>query len=332
MPAPPADDVSKDNGWLHLVFPRRLSTQSLALIPVAEEMKTKLTADLGAPVLAHVEVRVAGTPEEMAALAPIGNPPPSYASGVAYRGLGLVLLTLQAPGSYEVVDLPETLRHELAHVALDDIVGDQHVPRWFNEGLAVHESGESAMARAKALWEASLADTLLPFSQLDRGFPEERQEVTLAYAESADFVRFLLRDADRTRFVSLLQRVKTGTPFDVAVGDAYSSDLRRLEYEWREEVGKRYSVLPVLTGGTILWVGIIALMGVGYVRRRRAAKAKLLQWEREEREMDELAAAAKARARAAALVENDVPVMVELPKPVAALPMVEHDGRWHTLH
>jgi beta-lactamase regulating signal transducer with metallopeptidase domain len=82
-----------------------------------------------------------------------------------------------------------------------------------------------------------------------------------------------------------------------------------------------------------LWVGIIGLMAAGYVRRRRAAKAKLAQWEREEREMDEIAAAAKARARATVQVENhDAPVMVELTKPVAALPMVEHDGRWHTLH
>jgi hypothetical protein len=138
-------------------------------------------------------------------------------------------------------------------------------------------------------------------------------------------LRFLLRSADRARFASLVSRVRSGAAFDRALADAYGTDVRRLEYEWREELTKRYGYTPVLTGGSIVWVGIIGLMAIGWVRKRRRAKAKLAEWEEEERAIDE--AAERARAATQAVAEG-----TSMPKQPPALPMVEHQGEWHTLH
>jgi hypothetical protein len=320
VPPIPASYQRKDAGWLQLAYVPGAYERVQPLLRDADEIKAKLAEELGEPVLDHVEVRIARTPEEMAQIAPAEVP---YASGIAFGELHLVVMTLTAPGSNEGVNLDEVFRHELAHIALADAVGGHHVPRWFNEGLAVFESGEAGALRYRTLMDAALSGTVMPLSDLDRGFPEDHYEVSIAYAESADFVRFLLRKADRLRFTALIERVRGGQAFDRALADAYASDLNKLEYQWREELRKRVTLVPVLTGGSFVWVLVIAALGIGWVKKRRRARATLARWEREE----SAALAATARAAGASDPAADLPF-----QPAPDLPKVEHEGSWHTLH
>ena len=101
---------------------------------------------------------------------PADVPPPQIASAVTLAPLRLVLLSMRAPFSNEGTDLEELARHELAHVALDDAVAEQHVPRWFNEGFAVNASGERPWERGEALGQATVMRSLIPLANLDR-FP-----------------------------------------------------------------------------------------------------------------------------------------------------------------
>jgi len=208
------------------------------------------------------------------------------------------------------------------HVGLFDATQGHHVQRWFNEGLAVQLSGESSFLRMRTLWDATLSKTLIPLADLDKSFPDENTKVSIAYAESADFVRFLLRDEDRARFGSLIERVRKGTAFDRALSDAYSDSTRKLEYQWHEELDKRFSFWPVLTGSSMLWAIIMGMLLVAWVRRRRKAKETLARWAKEEAEED---------ARRAAVVEAAAMSNVEF---VArrSIPTIQHDGEWHTLH
>jgi hypothetical protein len=323
VPPVPQGYVTRDLGWLTLSFPPGAEERVASLLRDADSVKADLATALGQPVLDHVEVRIAPTVADMARLAPAAIPPPSYASGVAYSRLRLVLLSMLQPRGGEAVDLDEVFRHELAHVALDDSVRGQHVPVWFNEGLAIWLSGENRFDRESVLWHATLSGTLLPFSDLDRRFPADNFEVGIAYAESADFMRFLMRKTGQARFASMIGRVREGQPFDRAISDSYGGDLRHLEFQWRAEAERRYSVFPILTGGGIVWVVVIGALVLAYAKKRRRAKKILERWGREEAFEDAL------RAREAALAEDEL-VNVS----VAAMPSVriEHDGRWHTLH
>lgn len=329
LPAP-ADFQRIERGWLTIEFPGSVRDRVEGLARDAEEYRVRLSGEFGQGVLDQALVRVARTPEQMAELAPDGAPPPAYAAGVAYPSAHLALLALQAPGTWEAPDLNELLRHELAHLALSDAVAGHHVPRWFDEGLAIHESGELPWARRMALADASLGRRLLPLADLDRGFPTDRYEVNVAYAESADFVSFLLRDVDRARFGSLVERVRGGTAFDRALEDAYGTDLRKLEFEWREEVSRRFGLVPALTGGGLLWVLIVALAIAAWVKRRRQAKEKLARWAREEAEMA-LVVVAADRERAGKA--PPIPIDEDMPaRPTPGIPIVEHEGRWYTVH
>lgn len=329
LPPVPAGYLSKDLGWIRFHYPQAATPRVEPLIRDAEAVRRELSEKLGQAVLDRVEIRVASTAEEMASLAPVGAPPPEYASGVAYSDARLVILSLMPPRGAEAVDLDEVFRHELAHVALADAVEHVHVPRWFNEGFAVVASGESAGQRLRTLWDATLSGTLVPLSELDRSFPQRDYQVSIAYAESADFVRYLLRESDRARFASLVARVRSGHSFDRALTDAYGADARKLEFQWHADLDKRFSVIPALTGGSLLWVVAGAAMGWVYVKKRRRAKKILDRWAHEEAAEDAL----RVRLEAIRAQAPDEPLAYVPGAPRSReLPRVEHAGSWHTLH
>ena len=324
-PLPPSY-VVKNLGWLELSYPPAAAERVAPLLADADAVKELLVASLGQPVLEHVSVRVAPTTADMARLAPAEAPPPEYASGVAYHGMHLVLLSMMAPRGGDAVDLEEVFRHELVHVALEDAVLGKHVPVWFNEGLAMKLSGEKGWDRRALLWNATLSDTLLPLSELDRSFPRNSMEVNIAYAESADFMQYLSRRSDQLRFAAMIGRIRDGQPFDSAIADAYGEDLRRLELHWRGDLEHRFSVIPILTGGGLIWVLVIAGLGVAYVKKRRRTKAILARWGREE-------AAEDARLEALRRAAEEAEDHDRAPSVIQRVSLkIEDAGRWHTLH
>ena len=334
IPAIPANYTQKDLGWLQLSYPPAAQERVDGVIRDAESIKSDLASTLGQPVLDRVQVRIARNAEDMASLAPAEAPPPPYAAGVAYSSLHLVLISLSAPGpAGDGTDVEEVFRHEMAHVALEDATLGHHVPRWFNEGFAIHVSGENPFMRRKTLWDATLSKKVLPLAELDQGFPNDNYNVSIAYAESADFVRFLVRHSDERRFASVVDRVRTGSSFDRAMGDAYNSNLRKLEFEWREDLNQRFTLTPVLLGGSLLWVLLAGVMVMAYVKKRRRAKETLARWEREEHALDVAhARMLKEEQERAELAESAAAGDRSTLRAVSGLTKIQHDGDWHTLH
>ena len=90
-----------------------------------------------------------------------------------------------------------TLWHEMSHVFIITAT-HQRVPRWFTEGMAVHEEGErSAEWSGRVTPDVLIAirdKKLLPILRLDRGFvfPEYPQQVLVSYFQAGtlcDFVK-----------------------------------------------------------------------------------------------------------------------------------------------
>jgi hypothetical protein len=316
---------------------------------VADGMRLDLSNKLGAVVLTDVHVRIARTPIEMTTLAPENAPYPRYAAGVAYPDLGLILITLEPERPNQRHDIVETFKHELGHLALHDAVKGHEVPRWFNEGFAVFVSGESSLPRLQTLWTATVSKNLLPLDRLERSFPDDAQLASVAYAEAADVVRYLIRKQERYRFDALVERMAQGADFDQALRLAYNIDRNTLETEWREDVSKRYTLWPILTSTVVLWTGIVGLFFVAYRRKKSRARATLERWRKEEAREDAREAARRrlfenALAQASSEPERRVHIVVASPtQPLAAkpnppkdadaeIPKVEHGGSIHTLH
>jgi tetratricopeptide (TPR) repeat protein len=91
----------------------------------------------------------------------------------------------------------DTMWHELSHVY---VVTATHglVPRWFTEGLAVHEEGTVAPGWGDRLTPDVIAalkeKKLLPVEQLDRGFvrPEYPNQVLVSYYEASKICDYIV--------------------------------------------------------------------------------------------------------------------------------------------
>ena len=329
-PTPPAARVvpdvtpeyaSVEDSGLRLVYHPVARERAHALLARAVAIRAELSAQLGRDVLGAVEIRVAAAPAQMAGLAPADVP--SGAPAVVFRDHHLVVMSLASGLGGEPPDLEERLRHELAHLALDEAVSNHDLPRWFHEGFAVHFSGEDASQRTEALCVAALRDGILGLREVDARFPDGVPRPSLPLAEAADFSRFLLAKPLRSRFPALIERLRSGEPLDRALPVALGADLDAIELGWRREMAKRYSFVPVFAGATLLWV--VVAVGIS-VRRRRIAAAQ-----RAERPL--------AAAERLSIHEPAEPHLPEEPETLAQaippdpeVPKVEHRGRWYTLH
>jgi cellulose synthase operon protein C len=89
-----------------------------------------------------------------------------------------------------------TLWHEMSHVFI--LTATNHrVPRWFTEGLAVHEEGEASPEWGDRVTPEVLVairdKKLLPVAQLDRGFvsPDYPSQVVVSYFQAGSICDFI---------------------------------------------------------------------------------------------------------------------------------------------
>lgn len=333
LPPPPPGYRMERKGKIFWVYPFEAESDARALMGTFDTAWPAIVEELGGDVDLGLSIRIGRNPSEMRALAPTGHPPPEYATGVAYPSLGVVLLTLTAPETWKRPNLDAVLTHELSHIALHRAVSGAALPRWFVEGLAIHQAGEHSLDRIRVLWQGALGNSLIPLSDLSRRFPSRPHEVNLAYAQSAHLVTYLQRGEEGPeRFRRLLSYLREGTDFEQALRLSHFLSLRELESEWTGYVHQRFRALPLVLTGSTLWVFASLLLFVAYRSRRVRAKRLLAVWEAEE--------AAYARAEETlgwrlAHHPGQFRIMVSGEPPQGrepGVPTVQHDGRNHTLH
>ncbi|MEZ4256317.1 MAG: peptidase MA family metallohydrolase [Polyangiales bacterium] len=349
MPTLPADYDTAKRGDVRWDYPAAAYDETKELMDALPAEWERLSMDLGERVDDRLWIRVVTNPEQMRALAPVGMPPPPYAVGVAYPRLGVILLSLTAPDTWERPSMRTLLVHELSHVALQRAVRGHDVPRWFSEGVAIEQAKEFSLERYQTLLRATFARTLIPLRKLSSHFPTRPNDVNVAYAESASFVHHLRREPyDARHFRELIEHLADGAPFERAIEKSYGANLNTLEREWLAEVRSQFGAWPMVVGGGVLWALVTLLLGLAYVKLRRKHHTKLRQWGDEEAAAREselaqerfFAAGERADGASSAArrtVGEDDPPPRATPELLrerrdSSVPTVEHDGERHTLH
>lgn len=239
----------------------------------------RIEAILGLSDPRPVEIRIAYGREEFQALQPAGARPPGWAAGVAFSGLGILVVDAQASG--RAGSVRNVVLHEFAHVALGRLVQGP-VPRWFNEGFALHVASEWDRSRAAVVARATLARALIPLSELDEDWPHSPTDVNLAYAQSASMVGHLIAVERGEPFRRLIAGLAEGRAFPEALTQAYGKPLVVLEEEWRRSLKLRYGWLAVLMDTELLWASAALVLLVAAWRKKRSRRRRLEEMEAEE--------------------------------------------------
>src|ERR1035437_258590 len=209
-------------------------------------------------------------------------------------GLGALGVTFTSAtyGSFIAMDSPSgrppgsfhwasTLWHEMSHVFTLTLT-DSHVPRWFTEGLAVHEetavSPEWGDRLAPPVIMAIKNKQLLPITDLDRGFihPTAPMQIIVSYYQAGricDFINdkwgwdtllAMLRDFSvQTDTASVIRKELKIEPADfdkqfLAMVDAETKKTVEHFNEWKEDLKQIAAAAGKKDNDTVIKLGTAA--------------------------------------------------------------------------
>lgn len=183
-----------------------------------------------------------------------------------------------------------TIGHELVHVLLGRLSqGRVRVPFWLHEGLAQLVVGEDGVTDPLRLAWAHLWGSRIPMERLIDRFPYGDPQASLAYAQSASFTRFVATryyyyDNPNHFLHNLLAQPDKARGLFVQM--CRKSNVRFLETLWVRSSGGAENVLHIASSTSLLWIGIVLLFLLAYVRKRRRERQVMEQWDAWEREED----------------------------------------------
>lgn len=204
-----------------------------------------------------------------------GGLAPEWGAGIAIPARDMIVLPAYASDRGSPLDLVQTLRHEIAHIALHRYLAPARPPRWFDEGYARIAAGEWDLEAAWQLRLAFATGNAPHLDSLDLGWPRGRHDARIAYLLSSTAVAYLLDRGGERALAIFLERWRETRSIEVAMRRTYGLTLGQFEEDWREEVRDRYGWAYFLANTLIFWFFGGLLLLILYIRRRRRNRERL---------------------------------------------------------
>ena len=192
---------------------------------------------------------------------------PEWGAAVAIPARRLVVMQGRAANT-SAGDPVAVLRHELAHLALHEAIGDKP-PRWFDEGYASFAAGEWGRDEYLATSLALLVRRGRSLEAVDSGFEAGALAAEASYALAYRAVAEMA-SLDPERGLALLFTYWSETPrLDAAMRRAYGITLDGFERRWQQRTRLRYGALAVVADLTLATLVMLVLLGPLWVLKRR---------------------------------------------------------------
>jgi hypothetical protein len=198
---------------------------------------------------------------------------PEWGSAIAFPESRRIVLHGQRAGS-DAGDPLAVLRHELAHLALHEALGDLP-PRWFDEGYASLAAGE--WGREEVLMtNAALALRGMPtLDELEESFSRGATAAQSAYALAYRAVAELAQQ-DRAHGLALFFTYwRTTGSLERAMRQAYGMTVADFERRWRQRTRRQYGALALVSNLTLAGLLLLFVLAPLYVIRRRRDRRRL---------------------------------------------------------
>ncbi|MBX9927283.1 MAG: hypothetical protein K2X99_00090 [Gemmatimonadaceae bacterium] len=204
----------------------------------------------------------------------VGAGAPEWGSAIAFPDEQRIVMQGSSAGS-DAGDPLAVLRHELAHLALREALGDATIPRWFDEGYASVAAGEGARDELLATNVALVWRGVPELSGVERMFGGGGEEAATAYALARTAVAELQR-LDPNRGLELLFTYwRAEGRLDPAIRRAYGMTATAFEDRWRGIVRRRFGALALVADLSVGAVLLLLVLLPAWVERRRRDRRRL---------------------------------------------------------
>jgi hypothetical protein len=198
----------------------------------------------------------------------VGPGAPEWGAAITFPESQRIIMQGRSAGS-EAGNPREVLRHEVAHLALHEFLGDKP-PRWFDEGYASYSAREWNREDVLAANLALAWRGVPTFEELDADFSGGSTSAQNAYALA---YRALVELAalDTARGLAPLFAAWENEPsLDRAIRATYGITLADFERRWRQRTRRRYGALALVGNVTLAGsVSLIAILPLYIARRQR---------------------------------------------------------------
>jgi hypothetical protein len=203
----------------------------------------------------------------------VGPGAPEWGAAIAFPESQRIVLQGRSAGS-DAGDPREVVRHELAHLALHESLGDLP-PRWFDEGYASYSAREWSRDDALAANVALAVRGTPTLDALDDLFGAGSMSAQNAYALAYRAV-VELAALDTAHGLSLFfDAWRREGSMDRAIRSAYGMTLAGFEQRWRQRTRRRYGALALVGDVTVAGLLMLVLVVPLYVARRQRDKRRL---------------------------------------------------------
>ncbi len=223
----------------------------------------------------------------------VGPGAPEWGAAITFPDSHRIVMEGRSLGA-KAGDPRDVLRHELAHLALHEMLGDLP-PRWFDEGYAAYAAHEWTREDALSANLALAIKGTPTFDELDAEFYEgstaAQNAYALAYRAVADLAQLDPQHGLSRFFVAW----RTERDLNRAVRATYGITLSNFEMRWQSETRHRYGGLALASDISVAGLILVVLILPLYIARRR----------RDRRRLAAMAAADEAAERAARVAAID---------------------------
>jgi hypothetical protein len=203
----------------------------------------------------------------------IGEAAPEWGAAIAVPSEHRVVMQGSTAGS-DAGNPLQVLRHELAHLALHEALGDAP-PRWFDEGYASFVAGEWDRESVLATNLALALRGMPTLEDLEGGFYSGASRAEAAYALAHRAVAEMAAlDPDRG-LTLYFARWRAHGNLDLALREAYGITEAGFEKRWRDRTRRRYGGLALFADVTLAALVLFVIVMPLYVIRRRRDRRKL---------------------------------------------------------
>jgi len=203
----------------------------------------------------------------------IGPGAPEWGAAITFPESRRVVMQGRFAGA-DAGDPREVLRHELAHLALHEYLGDAP-PRWFDEGYASYAAHEWRRDDALAANVALALKGTPTLDELDAEFNAGSTTAQNAYALAYRAVVELASLDTAAGLARFLSAWKDTGSMDRAFRATFGITLVGFEQRWQQRTRRRYGALALIgdfaIGGLVLLVIVFPL----YVAKRQRNRQRL---------------------------------------------------------
>jgi hypothetical protein len=212
----------------------------------------------------------------------LGTDFPDWGIGAAVSGHSLIVLKSPAKFRYNR-PFSEVLEHELAHVFLDDRVGNSVPPRWIDEGFAMLESREWRIGQDILIVRAVFTNSIIPLAQIENLNSFNDSKAELAYTESYLALSYFLDEYGKESFFKLLSYLSSGQSLDLAFLKATGESYIGFQVGFVSFLKKKYNWLAFLGDNILFWLVLAFLLVFLYFMKRYYNRKTLKRWEYEDK-------------------------------------------------